>query len=463
MSGVRVEKEATLENYQGADVSALTFARACDSYPTVKIAKNTAEFEAADFTAKVKFKGHYVAGSQQIHWSWTVGEITIIPKENLSPTIKAYYDENKAAEAPAMDTTLSDEIQGELISLLNSQQNVIKTQIKQYLNYSGRMVYRTQAGADEVSRIISAYAPMKTVPQTYPSITIPGKLFIRPSLVTASTTEDSFKLQYSSPVNGLKKLCEYTTCLLAEDRVNFVMKLDPVATGADQSYWDTTFGESALNGFVSARGSVEAQYVASNNLKEQTLMEAYSAGVNAARTAQLLSQWIAAHRTYRTPIGDGWLKFGLTSTARGIGQFQIIIPFGEGGLYFQSTTVYVTLNPVNLAAEINYWQQFAARVREFQENRAAAYNAWIIAQAANVPPATNTTPVTLNPEVPIDTTLPVSPEVITAPENTGGAGRPVGDIFTPPDFSDFFIDQGIFWNAINGGGGGNTCPPFCLP
>jgi hypothetical protein len=460
MGDVNKYIEGTLEAYKNATILSQTSQNCECTYTPVNIAGEKS-FQIATFTLDIEYSYNFGGSMTEnaIQWQWKVlGEPKLIKKEHLEPTLKEWYDQHKDGCAKSMESSFNDELEKHLMNLYKDQEKVIKTKIKQYFDFSKRMLYRDQYGVDELSRIISGYNSLSGGGFNAKKITIQGKVQIRPKMIMCSNKADFASMTYTSGSNGATiKKCASATLLLGADAINFEFTLDNVANGADITSWlpngAQDFGK-ALDTMVNNMATFEAD-MANRYIKQKGLMAYYQYTIgNAERYQRWAAEMAANQATITTKQDNGWFKYGLTSSGQGMFNLQIIIPFNEGGLYWNSTVVVVAFNPGVLAKYYTAMKEYRAKVRQAQESRRNAYNSWVQAQAS-IPPATSTTPVNLNPLTPINTVFPVSPEILHGPGNGGGGGRDV-PLELAPDLNSFdiwippFIPNQF---SSNGGGG----------
>lgn len=453
MADVILRKESTLELYEKAGISAGTVNN-CEPYNPLGI---TRSFQIATYQVKLQYRGTFNSNSNNIVWDWkVVGNPTITKLDNLSPTIKSHYDTNKNAPSPDMSNELNTEIQSQLMEHEIAKESLIINQIKAYYNYSSNLPYRTTPGANELIAIFAAKRAMRSTPFTYESITITGKIFIKPQIITTARKEDFAQMSYTSGSGKTTASCATAQILLSEQINNFKFTADNVVESENDldmtpyDYYDT-WAEGVLTELTSTAASLQNEFNSRKN-KQLTLMQQYSETIgNYNRYVQWLREWQNNQRTTIQKVDDGFIKFGMSGAVQGVINVQLIVPFGEGGLYWNSAVVQLNLNVNQLTQEIGFWQQYAARVREFENNRALALKAYLASlKDIPIPPETPGTEMNLLPLEDFGTLLPGNPEVnqsVRAP----GEGRQDGALINlevAPDLSPFypgpdipFIDQ----------------------
>jgi hypothetical protein len=439
MPDVILRKESTSELYAKASISSGPVSTCNSSYNPLSINES---FQIGTFSIKVQYRATFT--SNDIVYDWKViGQPTITRDDNLSPTIKSYYDSNRDGSSPAMSSELNTEIQSQLKEHEISQETAIKKQIRDYYDQSMCLAARSQVGANEIIAIFAAKRKMRYTRSEYTPITITGKIMIKPQIITAATKEDFAEMTYNSGGGTQTKTCATAQILLANTLDNFKFRLNNVvdSTGdLDMGPYNnfSNWGDGALSSLLSNASSRTSEMNA-RKTKQLTLMEEYAqtAG-DYARYSRWLREWQNNQRTTITNESNGFFKFGLSGAAAGVFNIKMIIPFGEGGLYWNSATVVLNLNVNQLTSEIGFWQQYAARVREYENNYNAALAAYLAGLKTQIPPETSTTDLNLLPLEDFGTILPQNPEINQSPQAPGTGGRDVIPLDPTPDLSPFF-------------------------
>lgn len=439
MGDIIVRTESTAELWQAAQIGTGPVSNCATPYDPLYIAE---PLQIATFEIKIQYKATY---NGDISWQWkVVGDPKITKDENLTPTIKSWYDSHLPANSPVMEDGLNSKLQSKLKEeLTTSKEKAIKAQIKEYYQYSNILHLRQSPGMNELTKIFAAKAKMQSTPYTYTPITLTGRVMIIPRMITAAKETDTAEMTYTSGSGSeTAKGCATAQMVVSSTIANFPIQLDNVIESSgdvDLTSYDpiiNDFGIETLDALNLDEPNIYAQMETLRN-NQLTLMQQYAETFgNYQRYQRWLREWSNNQRTTIRPQGDGWFKFGLGSTGPGVFNIGVIIPFGEGGLYFNSTTIYMELSVNRLAQEIGFWQQYAARVRENTNNTRTRWEQYQN-NLLQKPPVTSTTNLTLDPKVPIDTALPANPEIGQAPSNAGTGPRD-GALGTTPDLSPFF-------------------------
>lgn len=439
MADVILRKESTSELYAKASISSGPVSDCVVSYDPLTI---TESFQIATFSIKVQYRAYY--HDNKIEWDWKiVGQPTITRDNSLSPTIKNWYDSHKNANSPNMFSDLNTEIESQLKEHEISQEKAIQKEIKRIYDQSPGIAVRSQVGANEIIAIFAAKRKMRSTPVTYTPITITGKIMIKPQILTAATKLDSAEMTYKSGAGTEIKTCATAQILLANTLDNFKFRLDNVveSTGdLDMSPYDwyDNVGSNTLTALSQNSASLQVRMDELRRRQSQSMVEYAQTVGNYLRYAQWLREWQNNQRTTIERQGDGWFKFGLSGNVQGVINAQVIIPFGEGGLYFNSAVLSLNLNVNQLASEIGIWQQYFARVREYENNYNLALAAYLAGLRGLIPPITSTTDLNLTPPENFGTELPGNPEINQSPGVPGTGGRDSIELDTNPDLSPFF-------------------------
>jgi hypothetical protein len=455
MGDIFVRTESTAELWQAAVLTTGPVGNCGTSYNPLSI---TEPLQIATFEVKIRYKGTYLAGAPagDIAWEWQiVGDPKITKDNNLTPTIKSYYDANKDPNSPVMESGLNTKLQTKLKEdLTKEKEKLIQAKIKDYYNYSNIFHLRQTPGMNELVKIFAAKAGLRYTPSTYAPITLTGKILIFPRMVTTAKETDTAEMEYTSGSGTEKaKSCATAQILVASNISNFVIRLDNVIqnrTDVNFTPYDPIINNFSVLELAELRGRQAAIEIAMGirRDKQKGLVEEWAdAQRDANRRAQWLREWANNQRTTIEPVGKGFFKYGLSSTAPGIFYLGLSVPFGEGGLYFNSATVVLNFNVNRLTAEIAFWDQYGARVRERVNNAKSQMEAYQNS-LLNKTPATPTTNVTLDPNAPIDTALPGNPDVGQAPSNSGTGTRD-GAITDSADLSPFFPGGFPDWLPFN--------------
>lgn len=441
MGDVILRTESTSELYKKASISSGPVSSCSSSYNPLTIGES---FQAGTFSIKIQYKATFTSQINDIKYDWkVVGQPTITKDANLSPTIKSHYDTNKDANSPAMSSELNTEIQTLLKEQVAAQETAIKKELLNYYSQSACLFARSEAGANHIIAIFAAKTKMGYTPNTYAPITITGKIMVKPQIITAATKEDFAQMTYNSGGGTKTETCATAQVLLSRVLDNMNFRVDNVVTSTgdlDMAPYDAfgTWGSGALSALTSSASSLNAEMNFRKN-KQLSLMEQYSETMgNYNRYSRWLREWQNNQRTTIQPVGNGKFLFGMSGAVAGVVSAKLTIPFGEGGLHWNSATVNINVNVNQLTAEIGFWQQYAARVREYENNYNSALAAYMAGLQAQVRPETSTTDLTLMPLEDFGTILPSNPEVNQSPQAPGQGGRDVIELAPIPDLSPFF-------------------------
>ena len=439
MPDVILRTESTSELYQKASISSGPVSDCVVGYNPLTIGES---FQAGTFSIKIQYKATFTSNDIVYDWK-VVGQPTITKDTNLSPTIKSYYDANKDANSPNMFTEVNNEIQTLLKESVAAKETAIKKQLLNYYSQSACLFARSEAGANEIIAIFAAKRKMGYTPNTYAPVTITGKIMIKPQIITAAAKQDFAEMTYNSGAGTETKTCATAQVLLSNELDNIKFRVDNVVESENDlnmAPYDAfgNWGSGALSALTSSASSLNAEMNFRKN-KQLTLMQEYAETIgNYNRYSRWLREWQNNQRTTIQPISDGKFKFGMSGAVAGVVSAMITIPFGEGGLHFNSATVNINVNVNQLTQEIGFWQQYAARVREFENNRALALKAYLDGLKSSIPPETSTTDLSLLPLEDFGTILPSNPEINQSPQAPGQSGRDVIPLAPTPDLSPFF-------------------------
>jgi hypothetical protein len=441
MGDVILRKESTSELYKKAEITSGPIDSCSTPYDPLQIGSS---FQIADFEIKITYIGAFTGND--INYEWAVkGEPKITRLTDLSPTIKSYYDDNRPVNAPVMSNELNAEIQTLLIEDAFTKEEQIKNKIRNYYSESITLAARSQEGANEIIKFFAAKEKMSYTKRTWTTITISGKIMIRPQIVTAAIKEDSAKMTYKSGSGIIRKTCATAQILLSEDLDNYFFRLNNLIDSTEDldmtPYTNyNTFGFLTLNALELDAPNIYAQMDYLRSRQTSLVEEASREMRTQERYSKWIREWSRNQSTTITNQGDGFFKFSLGS-GPGVFNIGVIIPFGEGGLYFQDTRIIGGVDINRLTAEIGYWQQYAARVREYQNNYSIAVANYLAGLKYKIPPETALTDLTITPIESFGTILPNHPEIFQSPQVEGFGGRDLIPLTPTPDLSPFFPGQ----------------------
>lgn len=371
-----------------------------------------------------RFDESYVVGT----WSLKIkkakinvssGGLATYTIENISPNdmtftldtasvigarLKQGYQLYKSEGAPAMENGLRDELGVTVYDKLGPIKEKIKNQVYNTLITKSRIAVIW----DQVEKVMGAQLykdPNMTQVgnNTVQEYTLTGKVTIRPLFMSSSRQSDNFTIiQTGSGEEEKEKKCLPAAIYFngdfseineeatdqdssATDKKNDIrFRIDNPVTEALindslNDYLDNSLYSNQdiidIQGSPEYEGAFAAARMAAEQERNQRIQttEEFASGFmvrdardreRAERTArEIWRNW----NTISAPDNDSsGFVWGLSSTTPGVIYAGIIFHMGPGGLKLHQVGVF--FNPNNAAAEYNYWQQRAARVREYNEN-----------------------------------------------------------------------------------------------
>jgi hypothetical protein len=388
---------------------------------------NATTFEAGTWTQKVLVETRWANG--QLEWRVKMnGQPQVNPSQSLTPSFRTAYDNVKDGAAPAIDQAFAASIETEIAQIANNQSAAIKVGISKYFDQGMATVDKDVAAQIvNIMQVKRSNTATPIYPNAWPKswqqlaqYQVHGKIKIIPSVICSSQEDHPFKLCLT---DGELKSCDPGAVRIVTDNAMILITVNSSAPIVIHDYTDTT--ELFSNTYSAGSAIMTKVY---NDLKKrddkrtECLMALNQPELSASEVMRLQQELFLAMQPMRESRSEGHLAYGLSSSGPGVVGINFSVPIGDGGILWHQRRITFYLNPNNFAAEINYWQQYFARVREWQQqvrtfNQAAANQ--VITEIA-VPPTDLQLPPGSEPAP--NPGFILLPDLLQPPANGAGSG-----------------------------------------
>lgn len=399
---------------------------------------NGTSFEAGTWTQKVIVETRWANGDLE----WRVqmnGKPEVNNSSMLTPSFATAYNNAKDGAAPTIDYAFAASIEGSIAQIVNEQKEAIKAGISKYFDQGMATVDKDVAA--QIVNIMQVKRTNTAVPiypnawpkswQQLAQYQVHGKIKIIPSVICSSREDHPFKLCAS---DGELTDCRPGVSRKINDNAMILITINSSAPLVIHDYNDTTEEFTTIYNSNSAlMTQVYNDLKQKDNKRNQCLMQLSEPNLSASEIMQLQKELFLAMQPMRQSRSEGHLAYGLSSTGPGVVGINFAVPIGDGGLIWHQRRFTFYLNPGNFLAEVNYWQQYLARIREWQQ-QVRSFN-----EAAATAPITNIAVPPTDLQLPPGSQPAPNPGFITVPDllqpPANGAGSGSGFVLPDLDWS----------------------------
>lgn len=408
-------------------------------------------FEVGDWTQEVKVESKW-SSDGKIDW-----RIRLIgsPRLNLNsqtiPSFSSAYNNVKDGSAPSIDASFAALIEGIICEIANTQKQNITNKLKEFLEKDTVGIgIINESVAEQVGNILQikrTNTPEPVYPNPWPTswtdlgqFTVGGKIKITPNVICSSQDDHPFKI---IKTDGEFKACQPGISRIIDDNVMIKVTVNGTPPVVLHDYTDTIdlFNERYNNAYMA---QVYNELTRRDNIRNQCLMALGNPELSPSEIMRLQKELFQAMQSTRVINNRGHILYGLSSSGPGAVGINFVLPIGDGGILWHKWNAVFYLNPNNFFAELNFWQQYFARVREWQQ-RVRIFNQAVLNNSTTNLGTTSGTDLQLPPDSTpaFNPGFPTQPDFLQPPVNGAGSGSTDGLVLPTLNFEIIEINNDV--------------------
>lgn len=406
------------------------------------------KFEAGTWSQQVVIETKWDNDGPKLDWRIKLnGRPNVQINPSTTPSFSTAYNNVKDGSAPSIDSDFAASIEASICQIVNDQKTAITSKLEEFLKKDNvGIAIINEKVAEQVGNLLQvkrtnsaqpiANNPWPTSWQQLGQFVVNGKIKITPNIICSSKEEHPFKV--------IKSDGEFSACMGAISRIindnamiSITIQSSPPVVLHDYTDTIDLFNQKYDNPFMQ---SVYNELVRRDNVRTTCLMALGNPNLSQSEIMRLQRELFQAMQSTRVSDNRGYINYGLSSTGPGAVGINFILPIGDGGILWHKWNAVFYLNPNNFFAELNYWQQYFARAREYQQMVRTFNQAVLQAASINLSNPVGTTDLQLPPssESVTNPGFPTVPDLLQPPANGAGSGS-----------ADGLVLPKINWDAIN--------------